>query len=268
MTIESGRFLTGRSALITGSTAGIGLDTAHVLAAMGADIMINGFGDADHIAALCGSLAERHGVRAAHNGADVSKPDEVNALVAAAIRHGGGKLDILVNNAGFSVEMPIESIEREIWDRQLAHNLSSAFHAVQSVLPTMRANNWGRIVNVASVMGLVGLKNRAGYVVTKHGLVGLTKVVALETADTPITCNAVCPGIVATQRVVDMHRQKAREAGIPLEELLRDVMTFRQPSGNYIASADVAGAIGFLCGPYASEIRGIALNLDGGWVAR
>lgn len=265
---DASRPLAGRCALVTGSTEGIGRETADALAAMGADVVINGFGEAAAISRQCASLSERHGVRVIHNGADVAKPDEVRALVKAAEAHGGGKLDVLINNAGYAVDSPVESFEPEIWDHQIALNLSGPFHAIRAALPGMRARNWGRIVNVASTMGLVGFKNRAGYVATKHGLVGLTKVVALETADTPITCNAVCPGIVDVDRVVSMHKKKAQETGVPFETLLRELMTFRQPSGNYIASKDIAAAIAFLCGPHASEIRGIAMPLEGGWTAR
>ena len=184
----------GRCALVTGSTAGIGLATAEALAAMGADIVMNGLGDYKANVSLSLSLSERHSVRVAYSNADVSHLEGVKALVKTAEEHGGGKLDILVNNAGFSyVDVPVEALEEKIWEKQLALNLTAPLNAIRCALPGMRARAWGRIVNVASVLGLVAVPNRAGYVATKHALVGLTKVVALETADTPITCNAVCP---------------------------------------------------------------------------
>jgi 3-hydroxybutyrate dehydrogenase len=261
------RSLSGRCALITGSTAGIGLDTAETLAALGADLVLNGFGNAEAIADLCTALSERHAVRVIHHGADVSRPEHVQALVAAGVEHGRGRLDILVNNAGATYEAPIDCFPTETWDQQLALNLSAAFHAIRCVLPGMREQHWGRIVNVASVHGLVAVPNRAGYVAAKHALVGLTKVVALETAGTPITCNAVCPGLVGTERVRDRHRGQARESGQALDEVQRQAMATRQPSGNYIPSADVAATIAFLCGPHAAEIRGAAWTVDGGWTA-
>jgi 3-hydroxybutyrate dehydrogenase len=268
MTANLARPLGGRCALVTGSTAGIGLDTARSLASIGADLVLNGFGDPVHVADICASLAEQYSVRVIHHAADVSKPDQVESLVAAAQVHGQGRLDILVNNAGFSFDAAIESITPERWDSLLAVNLSAPFHAIRCALPGMRAHGWGRIVNVASVHGLVGMLYRGGYVAAKHGLIGLTKVVALETADTPITCNAVCPGLVGTDRVVQGHRQQARETGVTVEEVQREAMTARQPSGNYIPSTDVAAAIAFLCGPNAGEVRGATWTLDGGWSAR
>jgi len=265
---QGSRPLAGRCALVTGSTAGIGLDTAEALGALGADLMLNGFGDPAEIRALCTSLTERHRIRVIHYAADVSKPDEVKMLVDAAQAHGQGRLDILVNNAGFSLDVPVETLPPEAWDRLLAVNLSAPFHTIRCVLPGMRVHGWGRIVNVASVLGLVGAPLKAGYAASKHGLVGLTKVVALETAGTNITCNAVCPGLVGTDRVRQNHIRQAGEKGIPLEEVQRDAMAFRQPSANYIASADVAAAVAFLCGPHADEVRGATWTLDGGWSAR
>jgi 3-hydroxybutyrate dehydrogenase len=267
MTSHFARPLAGRCALITGSTAGIGLDTAEALGAMGADLVLNGFGEPEALAALCASLSERHSVRVMHSAADASKPEQVQALVAAAQAHGQGRLDILVNNAGATHEAPIECFPVEAWDFQLALNISAPFHAIRSALPGMRAQGWGRIVNVASVHGLVGVPNRVGYVAAKHALVGMTKVVALETAGTAITCNAVCPGIVATERVLLNHRRQAAETGQDIADVQRQVMSTRQPSGNYIRSADVAAAIAYLCGPHAGEVRGIALPIDGGWSA-
>jgi 3-hydroxybutyrate dehydrogenase len=268
MTDNLSRPLAGRCALITGSTAGIGLDTAEALGALGADLVINGFGEPRAIVDLCESLSQRHAIRVIHHGADCTRPDQVRALVGAAQDHGGGRLAILVNNAGFSVDSPIESYDPEVWDRQLALNLSAPFHAIRFVLPGMRAQGWGRIVNMASVMGVVALPNRVGYVATKHALVGLTKVIALETADTAITCNAVCPGLVGTDRIRGQHRERAQGSGRSVEEVQREAMSVRQPSGNLVPAADVAAAVAFLCGPHAAEVRGAIWTMDGGWSAR
>ncbi|MDR6478883.1 3-hydroxybutyrate dehydrogenase [Burkholderia sp. OAS925] len=269
MTFDHGRPLIGRCALITGSTAGIGLQTAETLAGMGADIMLNGFGNPEAIASLRNRLSERYGVRVAHSDADVSRPDAVRELVEAAREHGRDSLDILINNAGYAyADSAIEAFDADVWNKQLALNLSGPFHTIRCALPIMRARGWGRIVNVASVLGLVAVPNRAGYVATKHALIGLTKTVALETAGTLITCNAVCPGLVSTERVLDGHRRQASESGVSIETVQETAMATRQPSANYITSADVASVIGFLCGPSAQEVRGAAWTIDGGWSAR
>lgn len=268
MTEIAARPLEGRCALVTGSSAGIGLDTAKALASMGADVVLNGSRVRDGIHDVCASLSKLHGIRAVFHVADMSDAEKVRELVAKAQDHGRGHLDILVNNAGYAFDEPIESFDPKVWEHQLAVNLSAPFHAIRQVLPGMRTRGWGRIVNVSSVHGLVGFPNRVGYVATKHGLIGLTKAVALETADSPITCNAVCPGLVATERVVEKHEQKARSSNKSVDQVREEVMTYRQPSGNYIASEDVAAAIAFLCGPHAAEVRGATIALDGGWTAR
>ncbi|SOE46246.1 3-hydroxybutyrate dehydrogenase [Caballeronia arationis] len=269
MTAEVSRPLIGRCALITGSTAGIGLKTAEALAEMGADIVLNGFGEPEVIATLRSHLSERFAVRVVHSDADVSRPHDVSELVGVAREHGRGRLDILINNAGYAfADSGIESFDPKIWDKQLALNLSGPFHAIRCALPGMRAHGWGRIVNVASVLGLVAVPNRVGYVATKHALVGLTKTVALETAGTSITCNAICPGLVNTERVLDGHRLQASESGASIDTVQARAMATRQPSGSYIESADVASVIAFLCGPHAQEVRGAIWTIDGGWSAR
>lgn len=268
MAATAARPLEGRCALITGSSAGIGLDTAKVLASMGADVVMNASREREGIKEICASLERDYSIRAVFHVADMASSEQVVSLVKAAQDHGRGRLDILVNNAGYAIDAAIESFTLEEWERMVAVNLTAPFIATRSALPAMREQNWGRIVNVASVHGLVGFPLRTGYCSTKHGLVGLTKVVALETAGTAVTCNVVCPGLVGTERVLEMHGQRAVDAGVPLEALKQQVMTYRQPSGNYIASEDVAAAIAYLCGPHASEVRGTTLALDGGWTAR
>ncbi|MFT8246835.1 3-hydroxybutyrate dehydrogenase [Roseomonas sp. BN140053] len=261
------RPLAGRCALITGSTSGIGLAVAEALGAQGADLMLNGLVDDRSAETLCRSLGERHGVRVAHHGADVSHPGEVEALIDAAQRHAGG-LDILVNNAGISHVAPLEAFPAERWDALLSVHLSAAFHTMRLALPGLQQRGWGRIVNIASVFGLIATQHQAAYVAAKHGLVGLTKVVALETARSPVTCNAVCPGLVSTPRVLRDVQSRADELGIPLEEAKRMTMSTRQPAGEYIAAADVAAVVAFLCSPQAAEVRGVAWAIDGGWTAR
>jgi 3-hydroxybutyrate dehydrogenase len=203
---EEERFvLAGKTAIVTGSTSGIGLGIARGLAAQGADILLNGFGDAAEIEALRGSLAEEHGVRVRHSGADMSKRAEVAGLIEQAGKELGG-VDVLVNNAGIQHTAPIEAFPLDRWDAIIAINLSAAFHATRAALPVMRRRNWGRIINIASVHGLVASADKVAYVAAKHGIIGMTKVVALETATTGITCNAICPGWVLTplvQRQID-----------------------------------------------------------------
>lgn len=262
------RPLDGRCALVTGSTAGIGLATAKLLAQLGANVVLNGSRDKDGIDQVCASLAHEHSIRATFCNADMSDRSQIAGLVEAALAHGGGHVDILVNNAGYAFDSAVESIADEDWERQVAVNFSAPFYLMKGLLPAMRRRGWGRIVNVSSVMGLVGFPLRAGYAATKHGLIGLTKVVALETADTAITCNAVCPGMVATERIVEKHRQSATASHTTADAVRRQVMAVRQPSGNYITSEDIAASIAFLCGPNAGEIRGTTLTLDGGWSAR
>lgn len=260
--------LRGRCALVTGSTSGLGWAVAEALASQGADIMLNGFGEPGLPQQLCESLARQHGVRVAHHGADVSRPAEIEELVSASIAHGKGRLDILVNNAGISHIEPIEQFATDRWDAMLAVHLSAAFHSIRVTLPIMRSGGWGRIVNVASVYGLVAAPHQAAYVAAKHGLIGLTKVVALETAESAITCNAVCPGLVSTPRVLRGLADKAAQAGISLNEAKRIAMSTRQPSREYVESADVAAIVAFLCGPQASQVRGAAWTIDGAWSAQ
>jgi 3-hydroxybutyrate dehydrogenase len=259
--------LRSKTAIVTGSTSGIGRAVAHALAAEGCALVFNGFGDPAAIAALVADTAAAHGVETVHHPADVSRPADVRDLVAAAERRFGG-VDILVNNAGVQHVAPLESFPDDEWDRLLAVNLSAAFHATKAVLPGMRRRNFGRVVNVASVHGLVGSVHKAGYVAAKHGLVGLTKVAALETADADITVNAVCPGWVLTPLVQKQIEALARAAGIDPGEATDRLLGEKQPKKRFVRPEDVAALVVFLCGPSGAAMTGEILTLDGGWTAR
>ncbi|WP_068826936.1 3-hydroxybutyrate dehydrogenase [Pseudomonas sp. BMS12] len=253
--------LQGKTALVTGSTSGIGLGLALKLAEAGADLLLNGFGDS--AAALV--AVRSHGVRAEHHPADMSKVEEIEALAAFAEATFGG-VDILVNNAGIQHVAPVEAFPVERWNAIIAINLSSAFHTTRLFLPGMRERNWGRIINIASAHGLAASAGKSAYVAAKHGLVGLTKSVALETATTGITCNAICPGWVLTplvqkqidDRTVDGDSARARE------ELLAE----KQPSLDFVTPEQLGELTLFLCSDAAVQVRGAAWNMDGGWLAR
>jgi 3-hydroxybutyrate dehydrogenase len=259
--------LKGRSALVTGSTSGIGLGIARSLAAEGADIALNGFGDAAEIERLRAGLAREFGVRAAFVPADVSKPAEIREMVARTVKQLGA-LDILVNNAGIQHTSPVEQFPEDRWDAIIAINLSSNFHAIKAALPHMRQRNWGRIVNIASVHGLVASVNKIAYIAAKHGVVGLTKVVALETARTPITCNAICPGFVLTPLVQKQIDDRAKRDGIPVDRAREALLGEKQPSLEFATPAQVGALAVFLCSEGAAQIRGAAMTIDGGWAAQ
>lgn len=259
--------LEGKVAVITGSTDGIGLAIARVLASRKASIMLNGFGDTAHIEALRRELAREHGVTVAYGAADLSIGSEAAGLIQHATREFG-HVDILVNNAGTQHKSPIEAHPPERWDAVLALNLSAAFHTIRTVLPQMRERNWGRIVNIASIYGLNGGYDRSSYVASKHGLVGLSKAVALETAASGITCNAVCPGHVSTRIFYKIAKDLAQRDNISREEAQRRVAANDMPSGRAVAPEQVAEMVAFLCSAAAAEIRGAALSMDGGWLAR
>jgi len=259
--------LKGKVALVTGSTSGIGLGIARALAREGAAVMLNGFGDAATIEAARTEIAGLSGARVGFHGADLSKPAEVEALFAEA-RKTVGAPDILVNNAGIQHTAAIEDFPPERWDAVIAINLSAVFHCTRLALKDMRARNWGRIINIASAHGLVASVQKAAYVAAKHGVLGLTKVTALETAETGITCNAICPGWVLTPLV-----QKQIDALAEREKLSPDAARMRllgekQPSRAFVTPDQLGGLAVFLCSEAAQQIRGAAMPVDGGWTAQ
>lgn len=259
--------LKGKTALVTGSTSGIGLGIARALAEQGANIVLNGFGDAAEIAALQAEMASRCGVQVAYHGADMSQGAEIEAMVVFAADRFGA-VDILVNNAGIQHVAAIEDFPVDKWDAILAINLSSVFHTTRLVLPAMRERNWGRIVNIASTHGLVASVHKAAYVAAKHGVVGFTKVTALETARTGITCNAICPGWTMTPLVQRQIDARAQRDGIAADEAKLLTVSEKHPSGEFVTIEQLAALAVFLCSPAADQVRGAAWNIDGGWVAQ
>lgn len=259
--------LSGKTALVTGSTSGIGLGIARALAEQDANIVFNGFGDAQQIEKLYTAVGQEFGVRTAYHGADMSKPAEIEAMMQFAAEKFGG-VDILVNNAGIQHVANIEDFPPEKWDAILAINLSSAFHAMRLALPGMKQRNWGRIINVASVHGLVGSAQKSAYVAAKHGLVGLTKVAALETAHTGVTCNAICPGWVLTPLVQKQVEDRAAHEGIGIDEARKALLAEKQPSGQFVTTEELGALAVFFCSPAADQVRGVAWNMDGGWAAQ
>jgi len=259
--------LKGKAALVTGSTGGIGLALARRLAKDGADIMLNGFGEAAAIEKTRAGIEAEFGVKVGWSGADVSQPAAVTGLVEYTARRLGG-VDILCNNAGIQYTAAIERFPPEKWDAIIAINLSSAFHSMRAAVPLMRKKGWGRIINTASVHGLVASVEKAAYVAAKHGLVGLTKVVALETAGSGITCNAFCPGFVLTDIIKPQVEARAAKHGGDLAAGERDLLSDKQPSGTFVTIDQLAEYVAFLCSDAASQITGTALPLDGGWTAQ
>ena len=258
--------LLGRTALVTGSTSGIGLAIAEELAAQGAAVILNGLGDPKDIEATCRRIMDQSGATVRYNDADMSKADAVVGMIEWAVQEMG-HLDIAVNNAGIQHVAPIETFPPEKWDAILSINLSAVFYATRAVLPVMRANGWGRIINVASAHGLVGSAFKSAYVAAKHGVVGLTKVTALEAAEAGITCNAVCPGYVWTSLVEKQVATQAAAHGISPEEVIRTVMLAEQPTRRFATVEEIAGVVSFLCSPAAASITGAAIPVDGGWTA-
>jgi 3-hydroxybutyrate dehydrogenase len=259
--------LKGKAAIVTGSTSGIGLGIARALAASGAGVMLNGFGDARDIERLRTGLAGDFGVSVAVSDADVSKPDQVRGMVRQAVETFGG-VDILVNNAGIQYTSTVEEFPDERWDAIVAINLSACFHAIKAALPQMRQRNWGRIINVASVHGLVASVQKIAYVTAKHGVVGLTKVVALETATTGITCNAICPGFVLTPLVQKQIDDLAARESLSTRQASARLLGEKQPSLEFATPEQIGALAVFLCSDAAKQIRGAALPVDGGWLAQ
>jgi 3-hydroxybutyrate dehydrogenase len=259
--------LKGKVALVTGSTSGIGLAIARALAKEGADVMLNGFGEAQAIEKTRAGIEAEFGVKVSWSGADLSQPAAVTGLVEYAVRRLGS-IDILCNNAGIQHTAIVERFPPEKWDAIIAINLSAAFHATRAALPHRRKKSWGRIVNTASVHGLVASVEKAGYVAAKHGLVGLTKVVALETAGSGITCNAFCPGFVLTDLIRAQIDAKAAKTGGDFEAGARELLSEKQPSKQFVTVEQLAAYILFLCSPAGDQITGTALPLDGGWTSQ
>ncbi|ABM43276.1 MULTISPECIES: 3-hydroxybutyrate dehydrogenase [Diaphorobacter] len=259
--------LNGKTALVTGSTSGIGLGIAKALARQGANIVLNGFGDVDGPRAEVLAAGEAAGARVAYHGADMSRPAEIEDMLKYAASQFG-RVDILVNNAGIQHVASVQDFPVEKWDAIIAINLTSAFHTTRLALPGMLANDWGRIINVASVHGLVGSAQKSAYVAAKHGIVGLTKVTALETAPTGVTCNAICPGWVLTPLVQKQVDAKAAALGISNEEAKKVLLGEKEPSMQFTTPEELGELAVFFCSAAANNVRGVAWNMDGGWVAQ
>ena len=255
--------LKNKTALVTGSTSGIGLGIAKALARQGANIMLNGFGDVEAAKAEVAAL----GVRVGYHGADMSKPADIEAMMAAAATEFG-RVDVLVNNAGIQHVAAIQDFPTERWDAIIAINLTSAFHTTRLALPAMQEAGWGRVINVASVHGLVASAQKSAYVAAKHGIVGLTKVTALETATTGVTCNAICPGWVLTPLVQKQVDAKAAALGVSNEEAKRLLLAEKEPSLQFTTPEELGELAVFMCSTAANNIRGVAWQMDGGWTAQ
>ena len=265
-TAASARVLDGKVALITGSTSGIGLGIARAVASAGASVVINGFGKPEEIEHTLAALQDGAGTRAIYSSADMTKPDEITEMVRMTVETFG-RLDILVNNAGIQHVSPIDTFPVEKWDAVIAIDLSSAFHTTRVALPEMRRLGGGRIINIASAHALVGSPFKAAYVAAKHGILGLTKVVALETAEESITCNAICPGYVWTPLVEAQIESQAKSHGIQREQVIRDVLLAQQPNKRFATVEEIGALATFLASDAAASITGTALPVDGGWTA-
>jgi len=255
--------LQGKTALVTGSTSGIGLGIAQALAQQGANIVLNGFGDVDGPQAS----VSRYGVKVAYHGADMGKPAEIDDMMRVAAKQFG-RVDILVNNAGIQHVARIENFPAERWDAIIAINLSSAFHATRLALPAMQSAGWGRIINIASVHGLVASAEKSAYVAAKHGIVGLTKVTALENATGGVTCNAICPGWVLTPLVQKQVDARAASQGVSNDAAIKLLLGEKEPSMQFTTPEELGQLAVFFCSPAANNVRGVAWNMDGGWAAQ
>ena len=259
--------LTGKVAIVTGSTSGIGLGIAHALAQQKAAVMLNGFGEQAAIEKLRKELAEQHGVKVGYSPADMSKPADIRGMIESTQREFSA-VDILVNNAGIQHVALAEDFPDDRWDAIIAINLSASFHAIKAALPGMKRRGFGRIINIASAHGLVASGEKVGYVSAKHGLVGLTKVVAIETANNGITCNAICPGWVLTPLVQKQVEAKAKESGISVDKAKENLVREKQPMLRFTTPEQIGALTVFLCGEGAATVTGAALSIDGGWTAQ
>jgi len=264
---RSAHSLAGKSAIVTGSTSGIGLGIARAFAASGINVMLNGFGDAAKIEVTRRGLEMEFGVKAAFSAADMSKPADIEGMVAAAAK-AFGAIDILVNNAGIQHVEPIETFPIVKWDAIIAINLSAAFHTIRAVVPGMKAGGWGRIINIASAHALVASPYKSAYVAAKHGILGLTKTVALETAENGITVNAICPGYVLTPLVEMQIPETAKARMLTEDQVVRDVLLHAQPTHKFVTSEEIGALAVFLCTGAAASITGAALPIEGGWTAQ
>jgi len=259
--------LQGKTVVVTGSTSGIGQGIAHAFAASGANVVLNGFGDAAAIEADRTAMERRHGVKVTYSAADMTKPEQITAMITEAEK-AHGAVDIVVNNAGIQHVDLMEDFPPEKWDAVLAINLSSAFHVTRAVLPGMKKRGWGRVINIASAHGKVASVSKSAYVASKHGVVGMTKVVALETAGLGITCNAICPGWVLTPLVKQQIDKRAAESGRGFDAEKTDLLKEKQPNGEFVSVEEIGAMAVYLSGELARSITGAAISIDGGWTAQ
>jgi 3-hydroxybutyrate dehydrogenase len=258
--------LNNKVAVVTGSTSGIGLAVARSLAEQGCAVMLNGFGDAAEIEKTRAELAKSTSAKVGYSGADMSKPDQIRGMVESAASQFG-KVDILVNNAGIQHVAPVDEFPEAKWDAIIAINMSATFHASKAALPGMKQRKWGRIINVASVHGLVASAYKSAYVTSKHGVIGFTKTLAIEVAEQGVTCNAICPGYVNTPLVQKQIDDQAKAHNIPRDKVVRDVLLVNQPNKEFVEAADLGALAVFLCSEAARTMTGVALPMDGGWTA-
>ena len=259
--------LKGKVALVTGSTSGIGLGIARAVAGAGADVMLNGFGDAAQIGALRSGIAKSFGVKVGYSGADIGKPDQIAGMVADTAKTLGS-VDILVNNAGIQFTANVEDFPDERWDQIIAINLSGVFFGMKAAIPGMKAKGWGRIINIASAHGLVASAQKVAYVAAKHGVLGMTKVAAIELANAGVTVNAICPGWVLTPLVETQLHDRAEKDGKTVEQVTHDLVAEKQPMVKFTTPEQIGGLAVFLCSDSASTMTGIPVSIDGGWVAQ
>ena len=258
--------LKGKTAVVTGSTSGIGLGIAEGFAKEGVNLVLNGFGDAAEIEAIRAGLASKFGIKVTYDGADMSKPEQIEAMMKKAAADFGG-VDILVNNAGIQHVCPVEDFPTAKWDAIIAINMSSAFHTTKMAVPYMKAKGWGRIINVASAHAMVASPFKSAYVASKHGIMGFTKTVALEVAEKGVTCNAICPGYVLTPLVEKQIPDTAKARGMTEEQVKKDVLLAAQPTKQFVTTEQVAGTAIFLCSDSAASITGTNIMIEGGWTA-